>query len=55
MKKTVKVQRHNRSDGAVVEAHDRIIESEDDLTESIKKRKRENEQANLLETFYEEK
>ncbi len=57
MKKTVKVKRHNRSDGVVVEAHDRTIDvdEEQSLSESIKKRKREKEQTNLLATFLEER
>ena len=57
MKKTIKVSRHTREDGSVVEAHDRVIESKepDSLSDEIKKRKRDKEQSELLFQFAEEK
>lgn len=56
-KKIVKVRRHERSDGSVVEAHDRTIDISEpkSLSEYIKKKKREQEQVNLLESLREEK
>lgn len=57
MKKKVRVKRHVRVDGTVVNAHDREItnDGKETLGDRIKREKREAEQRDALSTFFEEK
>jgi hypothetical protein len=56
MKKIIKVKRHIKSDGSVVESYNRTIDTNDvkSLSFSIKKKRLEEEQASILNSFREE-
>jgi hypothetical protein len=53
MSKTIKVSTYTRPDGVVVEEHNRTISEEEakTLDSEIKRRKREQTQASILESF----
>jgi hypothetical protein len=53
MKKVIKVKRHIKRDGSVVETYSRTIETKQEktLSSAIKKKRLEREQASILDLF----
>jgi|TARA_R110000851_G_scaffold318882_1_gene483035 hypothetical protein len=56
MKKIIKVKRHIKSDGSVVESYNRTIDTDDakTLSFSIKQKRLDKEQASILDSFRKE-